>query len=85
MLSIALAFGIGKLILPPDVATAVEQNKTAIVMAGFFCNMVGNALLQSGAFEVYVDNVLVFSKLQSGGVPHHEELYTMVKQLLTTR
>jgi hypothetical protein len=37
-----------------------------ILGAFFFCGQLRAGLLQSGAFEIYVDNTLVFSKLETG-------------------
>ena len=45
---------------------------------GFLVFMIGNSiqssLLQTGAFEIYVDGTLVFSKLQTGRMPSFEEI-----------
>ena len=38
----------------------------------------GNALVQTGAFEVSVDDTLVFSKLQSGDAPNIHALVRAV-------
>ena len=84
MASLALAFGLGKLILPAEIATLVEQNKTGVIVAGFMCNMIGRSLLQSGAFEVYLDGRLIFSKLEAGGVPDPQQLLELVKMVLAS-
>lgn len=82
MFSLALGFGLGRMVLPPDVAKLVDDNKALVVMAGFVCNMVGGACLQSGAFEVYVDDRLIFSKLEAGGIPSPQQLLGLVKAAL---
>jgi selT/selW/selH-like putative selenoprotein len=82
MASIALAFGLGRVVLPADLATIVDQNKSMVVVAGFMCNMIGGAFLQSGAFEVYLDGRLIFSKLESGGIPDPVQLLQLVKMAL---
>ncbi len=80
--SIALAFGLGRMVLPADMAQKVDEHKSLVVVAGFICNMIGGACLQSGAFEVYIDDRLIFSKLAAGGIPSPEHLLTLVKVAL---
>ena len=84
MISLALAFGLGKFFLTEEIATIVEQNKTGVVVAGFMFNMIGSSLLQSGAFEVYLDGRLIFSKLEAGGVPDPQQLLELVKMSLAS-
>ncbi|AAZ11202.1 hypothetical protein, conserved [Trypanosoma brucei gambiense DAL972] len=45
-----------------------------VVGAGFMMNMVASSLLQSGAFEVYLNGSLIYSKLETGAVPTAETL-----------
>ena len=40
----------------------------------FLLNMIQNAVSSTGAFEVYLDNQLIFSKLSTGRVPNVHEL-----------
>lgn len=40
--------------------------------------MVQNSLLQSGAFEIYVNNNLEFSKLKGGNMPAIEDINTLL-------
>jgi selT/selW/selH-like putative selenoprotein len=48
----------------------VAQNRIGYLMLAFFVgNMISNSLKQTGAFEVYYDGRLIWSKLQSGRVP----------------
>lgn len=60
--------------LPEFVLNFVAQRRGTIVTAGFILNLVGNALAQTGAFEVYVNNVNVYSKLKTRTVPTAENL-----------
>jgi selT/selW/selH-like putative selenoprotein len=82
MASIALVFGAGKFFLPADIAALVDQNKTFVIFGGFLCNILGGACLQSGAFEVYLDGKLIFSKLETGGIPDPMQLVQLVKRAL---
>lgn len=53
-----------------DIYNTINENK---IQFGFICfflgTMVQNSLLQSGAFEIYVNGNLEFSKLQGGQMP----------------
>ena len=52
-----------------------EQRKIMFLIGGYFLlNMLQNAVSSTGAFEVYLDNQLIFSKLASGRVPSVHEL-----------
>jgi len=78
---IALAMG-GARLLHNDIAVFIEQNRGVILGASFMLNIVGGAVAQSGAFEVYVDDQLVFSKLQVGGLPNLQEITQTVQKAL---
>lgn len=49
------------------------------MMTFFAGNMVTNSLSQTGAFEVYYDGVLVWSKLQSGQPPNLAQIAKALK------
>lgn len=54
----------------PQIYRKIEENKFMYGIATFFVgNMVRNQLLTTGAFEMYFDNELVFSKMQSNQNP----------------
>ena len=60
----------GQRVLPtPDMQQFVQENKMGIMGGCFLLKILGDNLIQTGAFEVHVDGVLVFSKLTSGQVP----------------
>jgi selT/selW/selH-like putative selenoprotein len=40
--------------------------------------LIGSAFRQSGAFEVDVDNELMYSKIKTGRMPHPQELTYLV-------
>ncbi len=49
----------------------MKDRQLMVVGALFVCNMLGAQLLASGAFEVYFNDQLVFSKLQEGSLPQN--------------
>jgi selT/selW/selH-like putative selenoprotein len=77
--ALALAVGLGNAFLPAQVTQYIQGNRGMVIAAGFFCNMIAGSLLQTGAFEVYVDGRLVFSKLQSGGLPNPEDIIAALR------
>lgn len=53
-----------------DIYDSVKNNKLQFFMAAFFLtSMVQTSLMQSGAFEIYMNGNLEFSKLQTGQMP----------------
>jgi hypothetical protein len=48
------------------------------MVAFFVGTMVQNSLLQSGAFEIYINGNLEFSKLQGGQMPTIEDINSMM-------
>eukprot|EP00048_Salpingoeca_helianthica_P009877 m.142083 g.142083 ORF g.142083 m.142083 type:complete len:107 (+) comp14966_c1_seq3:2587-2907(+) len=60
---------------PPQIYRDAQANKMAWIFGlYFFGNTISNSLMNSGAFEVYVDGELVWSKLATGRLPSWEEL-----------
>mmetsp|Transcript_49289 Transcript_49289/g.97475 ORF Transcript_49289/g.97475 Transcript_49289/m.97475 type:complete len:137 (+) Transcript_49289:192-602(+) len=76
---IALMFG-GSMIFEqigiptPEIVVKMNNNKPVAFMILFVMNSLANSLLATGAFEIYVGDDLVFSKLQSGRFPNGDEL-----------
>lgn len=61
--------------LPISIFKKLEENKWMWFMGALFIgNMIKSNMLQTGAFEVHVENTLVFSKLQRGRIFDKEEL-----------
>lgn len=59
---------------------AMTENRIATVLMAFFAgNVVTNSLSQTGAFEVYYDGALVWSKLQSGQPPNLAQIVRALK------
>lgn len=66
------------------VPPSLREKKMMIVMGAWFLgNTINNGLTSTGAFEVFVNDSLAFSKLQSGRMPRTmEEILTAVSQVL---
>ncbi|KAG8339547.1 putative Rdx family [Trypanosoma vivax] len=84
VVSLALSFvpSILSMVLPVTIMARLQSHRTAVLIAGFILNMVAANLTQSGAFEVYLDGNLVYSKLESGVVPRAEALAEFIVQKL---
>ena len=52
----------------------VKENRVATFMVLFVLNNIGNSQLATGAFEIYLDGDLLFSKLTQGRLPNAEDL-----------
>lgn len=66
--------------IPRQVVRVVSERRGTIVGVGFALNMVASVISQTGAFEVYVDDTLVYSKLQTGEVPTAVNVARLVLQ-----
>jgi len=47
----------------------ISQHKMQVFFAIYLLNMVGSQMLSTGAFEVFVNGELIYSKLQTGRLP----------------
>ena len=55
--------------LPVEGIKKLQENKWMYIMGSMFiCNTIKNGLTQTGAFEVYINNNLAFSKLETGRI-----------------
>lgn len=70
----------GKKLLPPAAEAWINDNKMTCVGIIFFINMMSSQMLQTGAFEIYLDDRLIFSKLQSGGMISVEQLAVLIRK-----
>lgn len=58
----------------------VQQNKWMYLIGAYFLfNTLQTSLSQSGAFEVFLDDRLIFSKLSAGRVPTLPEIISRIK------
>jgi selT/selW/selH-like putative selenoprotein len=58
----------------PPFMVWISQNKIQTFMILFVCNNMANSLLATGAFEVYVDDELAFSKLLQKRFPSSHDI-----------
>jgi selT/selW/selH-like putative selenoprotein len=73
----ALGFG------QPDFITNMQTNPMMWAVVVFFVgNTIANNLLNTGAFEIYVNGDPVWSKLQQGRLPSMPELFELVDAAL---
>lgn len=63
----------------PEFVNSAINNKFMVGMAAFIVgNMIKGQLLATGAFEIYFDDQLVYSKLQTNAAPSQEMLETLL-------
>lgn len=68
-------------ILEPELFTLAKKNKMPVLFALFLLNSAANSQLATGAFEIYIDDALVFSKLQVGHLPSAEDVHAIMKSV----
>ena len=57
----------------------MQQYKSVVLIGGYFVlNMLSSSLSQTNAFEIYLNDQLVFSKLKSGRMPSLEEVVARI-------
>lgn len=64
----------------PEFVSAMRNNQMMTVVGLFMLNNFGNSMLATGAFEIYLDGDLVFSKLQSKRFPDADDIYAFMGQ-----
>jgi len=63
----------------PELFTQAKKNKMYVLFALFMLNNFANGALATGAFEIYIDDTLVFSKLKSGHLPSAEDVHSFMQ------
>ena len=63
---------------PSFVSWAMENKFYAAMMVFFLSNAVETQLVSTGAFEITVDNMPVWSKIDSGRIPQPPELFQII-------
>lgn len=58
---------------------AIENKLFAIMMTFFFSNMIEAQLISSGAFEIYLNDIPIWSKLATGRIPAPQELFQIIE------
>lgn len=67
----------------PTAWTWTQDNKIfSCLMAFFLCNMMETHFLSTGAFELTLNDVPLWSKLQSGYVPNIQEVFQILDNQL---
>ena len=61
-------------ITEPEWFVWMKNNKVATFIGLFMMNNVGNSQLTTGAFELYYNDELIFSKLATGRVPNANDI-----------
>lgn len=64
--------------LPPSVRMFLVSNGSTMTGIAFFIFILSGSVRQTGAFEVYVNDRLVFSKLTEGRAPTVPELHRLI-------
>ena len=63
----------------PQMYQQAKENKMILLGGLWFLNNWGNTQLSTGAFEIYLDDKLIFSKLDSGRVPTGELILQLLR------
>ena len=58
------------------------QRKPLIVFGLWLCTQMLSSMVQSGAFEVYYEGNVVFSKLESGRMPTWNDIHSKLELLM---
>jgi selT/selW/selH-like putative selenoprotein len=58
----------------PEIFISVKNNKMACAVGLFIINSVGHNMLSTGAFEIYVNDELVYSKLALRKMPDAQDI-----------
>lgn len=56
----------------------LENKLYGCMMIFFICNAIESQLISTGAFEISVDNMPVWSKIDSGRIPQPPELFQII-------
>ena len=62
----------------PAFTWAMENKLYSCMMIFFLFNAVETQLVSTGAFEISVDNMPVWSKIESGRIPQPPELFQII-------
>jgi len=78
-------YGILELVkVPQNTLNWMSQNKIyACLMSFFLCNFVETQLLSTGAFEIFVNDIQVWSKLRTGRPPSAPEALSLIENQLS--
>jgi thioredoxin reductase-like selenoprotein T len=78
---IAAALGLH---IPQDWQTTLNDKRAAICMGAWFLgNTLRNGLLYTGAFEVYYDDQILFSRLATDRMPTLADIFEGIQETIT--
>jgi len=66
-----------------NLARKMKDNQMQTIMMIFIMNFIGGQMLQTGAFEVFHGDDLIFSKLESGTLPQMDKLVRLLDGALS--
>lgn len=64
-----------------EICHMISQNKMQTFVALYVINLIGSNLLSTGAFEVYVEDELIWSKIETGRLPEMQYLLQEITKL----
>ena len=68
-------------IIPLDLINWCIENKWKVIIGGyFFGNMIRNNINNTGAFEIFYNNKLIWSKLKLGNVPKLQFIVSKIEK-----
>jgi len=63
----------------------LENKLYACMMTFFLCNAVETQLISTGAFEIQLNDMPLWSKLESGRIPQPGELFQIIENHINMR
>lgn len=75
-------FGFFGMAAPTFWLWATENKLFAIMMTFFFTNMLEAQLIASGAFEISLNDMPIWSKIATGRIPAPQELFQIIESHL---
>jgi len=66
-----------------DLARKMNENQMQSIMLIFMANIIGGQMLATGAFEIFLEDDLIFSKIQTGGLPQLDQIVEIVGKGIT--
>lgn len=75
-------FGFFGMVPPTFWLWATENKLFAIMMTFFFTNMLEAQLISSGAFEISLNDIPIWSKITTGRIPAPQELFQIIESHL---
>lgn len=52
----------------------MRENNVTVFVGLFLLNNIGGAMMQTGAFEIFLDGELIYSKLETGRMPNGQDV-----------